>query len=75
MRVRVSLDTVADINEFVGAVTKVDANVTLTDKDRNFIVNGKSLLGAMYTAEWEQIWCESDKDIYSHIQKFVMLES
>ncbi len=70
MRIKIRLDTMSEINAFVGAMTKTSANVFLTDKDRNFIVSAKSMLGAVYSMEWEEVWCESDEDIYHVVSKF-----
>ncbi len=70
MRIKIHLDTMSDINAFVAAMTKTGANVFLTDKDRNFIVSAKSMLGAVYSMEWEEVWCESDEDIYHVVSKF-----
>ena len=70
MRIKIRLETMSDINAFVGAMTKTTANVFLTDKDRNFIVSGKSMLGAVYSMEWDEVWCESDENIYHILSKF-----
>ena len=70
MRIKIRLDTMSEINAFVCAMTKPGANVFLTDKDRNFIVSAKSMLGAVYSMEWEEVWCESDEDIYHVVSKF-----
>ena len=64
----------ADVNKFVGIATKIKGKLTLTDGD-NFTVNGKSLLGAMYTFEWERIFCESENEIYLQIKDFIVEES
>ena len=74
MRYRIRLDTMAEVNRFVGLASKVNGKITLTDGD-NFSVNGKSLLGAMYTFEWDKIYCESDSEIYYLIKDFVVDES
>ena len=74
MRYRIRLDTMADVNRFVGIATKYDGKITLTDGD-NFSVNGKSLLGAMYTFEWDKIFCESENEIYLKIKDFIIDES
>ena len=55
MRYRIRLDTMADVNRFVGIATKIKGKLVLTDGD-NFTVNGKSLLGAMYTFDWDRIF-------------------
>lgn len=74
MRYRIRLDTMADVNRFVGIATKIKGSLVLTDGD-NFTVNGKSLLGAMYTFEWERIFCESENEIYLQIKDFIVDES
>ena len=70
MQVKVELDTMTDITEFVNIVSTVPAPVHLVSDD--FRVSGKSLLGAIYTMEWSEVWCECDVDIYSKIEKFVV---
>ena len=74
MRYKIRLDTMADINRFVGIATKHSGKISLTDGD-NFTVNGKSLLGAMYTFEWDHIYCESENEIYLKIKDFIIDES
>lgn len=74
MRYRIRLDTMQDVNRFIGIAGKVKGKVVLTDGD-DFSVNGKSLLGAMYTFEWERIYCESENEIYHLIKDFVVDES
>ncbi len=74
MRYRIRLDTMAEVNRFVGVASKIKGKVVLTDGD-DFSVNGKSLLGAMYTFEWDRIFCESDSEIYLQIKDFIVDES
>lgn len=66
---KIELVTMTDIAEFVQIVSAIDSSVKLVD-DTGFCVNGKSLLGAMLTTEWNSLYCISDDDIYSKIQKF-----
>ena len=47
MRVKINLDTMTDINDFVKIMAGYDGNVYLTDKDRAFVVSAKSMLGAI----------------------------
>lgn len=70
MKVRVELDTLSDVREFVKAATAVAAPVHLVSD--NLRVSAKSLLGAMYTMEWAEVWCECEEDIYNRIAKFVI---
>ena len=74
MRYKIRLDTMAEINRFVALAGKHKGKIVLTDGD-NFSVNGKSLLGAMYTFEWDQIFCESDTEIYHLIKDFIVGDS
>lgn len=71
MKVKVRLDTLADINGFVSAVNQLDIpDVYLTDGN-DFTVSAKSILGAMCTIEWNEVYCTCSKDIYYHIQQYV----
>ena len=71
MRNKIRLDTLSDIHEFVRIVN--NANVAVKVKDNaGHCVNAKSILGMMYSMEWDEIWCECDTDIYDSIKKFVL---
>ena len=71
MRVKIQLDTMKDINKFVAICSKIDAPVYITD-GAGLKVSAKSVLGVMYSMEFDNIWCESDKDIYSAIAGFTV---
>lgn len=71
MRVKINLDTMSDVQKFVAAVSKYDGKVVLTDAERNYMVSAKSILGAVYTLEWDEIWCETATDIFHMIDKFM----
>ena len=47
-----------------------DIRVVGHDHGQECSVNAKSLLGLLYSTTWNDIWCVSDNDIYSHISKF-----
>ena len=74
MRYRIRLDTMSDVNRFVKMATKNTGKITLSDGE-NFTVSGKSLLGAMYTMEWDQVFSESENEIYYEIKDFIVDES
>lgn len=71
-RNKIELVTTSDIMEFVRIATEETGDVKLIDGN-GFCVNGKSLLGAMATVEWKSLYCESDNDIYSKIEKFCVV--
>lgn len=74
MRYRIRLDTMSDVNKFVKIASKNSGKIMLSDGE-NFTVSGKSLLGAMYTMEWDQVFCESENEIYHLIKDFIVDES
>ncbi len=71
MKYKIELVTFKDINDFVKIAEKHDFKIKLTDGD-DFCVNAKSLMGAMATVEWDNLYCESEKDIYSEISKYII---
>lgn len=76
MRVRIILDTLTDVGQFVIAVhnaTGKEDKVWVTDGDGSRI-NAKSFLGLSAAREFNEIWCESEKDIYRAIYPFVATE-
>ncbi len=66
---KIELVTTADIMDFVNIVSKEEGSVKLTD-DTGFCVNGKSILGAVATVEWNSLYCVSENDIYGRIKKY-----
>lgn len=74
MHARINLVTQSDVIGFVAACTAVDAPIHLTDGN-NLRVSAKSLLGALYTLEWNEVYCDCDADIYSKISKYIKEES
>ena len=66
---KIELVTHTDIVEFVRIATEAKGEVKLIDGN-GFCVNGKSLLGAMATVEWKSLYCVTEDDVYSEIQKF-----
>lgn len=66
---KIELVTMTDIMEFVRQASLSDGVVKLID-DNGFCVNGKSLLGAMASVEWSELYCLSEEDIYERIERF-----
>lgn len=70
MKMKINLDTMKDAMAFVKAVATLEGNITLTDGS-GLRVNAKSTLGVIYSLEFNDLWVESEKDIYSHIYQFM----
>lgn len=71
MKVKIDLETMSDVTRFVAITSQVGVPVYLTSD--NFRVSAKSLLGALCSMEWDDVWCECEEDIYTKIEKFVVL--
>lgn len=74
MKVQIRLDTVTDIGNFVIAVTTAtDKNekVYVTNGDR-LCIDGKSFLGLIHAREFDELYCECEKDIYAKIMPFAV---
>lgn len=72
MKYKIILDTVSDVTTFVKNVsTEKDAKITVTDNS-GLRVNAKSLMGMLYALEFDELWCESDTEIYEKIRQFVV---
>lgn len=72
MKVKIRLDTLSQVHEFVRNIECLDAKIRICDNEGH-CVNGKSVIGMMYAlAEFEELWCTSDKDIYHAIYPFVV---
>ncbi len=70
MKNRIRLDTLSDCEKFVRIVEDEDVPVLLSNGDA-FLVSGKSLLGALASTEWNNLWCICEKDIYNKIKEFI----
>lgn len=71
MRVKIRLDTMSDIQSFVATTTAIPEKVSLEDNNGNRVC-AKSLLGAIYTMEWDEIYCYCDRDISGHLAKWII---
>lgn len=71
MRVRLRLDTMSDINGFVKTAASIQERVVLEDNEGNR-VSAKSLLGALYSLEWAEIYCSCEKDISGELLKWII---
>lgn len=73
MKNKIRIDTVQDVNRFVNITSQLGGKITITD-NAGLTVNAKSVLGALHAMEFEELWIESENDIYSAIEPFVVIE-
>ena len=72
MKAQIRLDTMRDVQDFVRIASALHGNIYITD-DAGLKVSAKSLLGALYALEFDELWCESEEDIYRNIQDFIII--
>ena len=76
MKVRIRLDTITEIGNFVLAVTTATSNtepVYVTDGKR-MCVNGKSFMGLVHAREFDVLYCECERDISRILYPFIPAE-
>ena len=71
MRVRIRLDTLSDVHKFVAEMNLVEEKVWLEDDEGN-CVSSKSLLGVLYSMEWDRIYCYCKTDISYKLMRWMV---
>ena len=74
MRSRIRLETLSDINKFINIVTPLPGKIVVKNSDEDFIVNAKSIFVMICAMNYDDLWLESENDIYSHIKDFIIEE-
>lgn len=70
IKVKIRLDTFSDATHFVEIASNLKGKIVITD-GAGLCVSAKSILGALHAMEFENLWCESETDIYNEIKEFV----
>lgn len=73
MRNRIRIDTVKQANELAAITTGLEGKITITD-GQGLTVNAKSVIGALHAMEFDELWLESENDIYMAIEPFIIVE-
>lgn len=71
MRQRIRLDTMSEIYKFVNVVSRIDYEVFLED-NTGYKVSARSLLGALCSMEWEEVYVHCEKDISGSILPWII---
>lgn len=72
MKNKIRIDTMQEVSKFIGIVSQLDGKITITD-NQGLCVNAKSVLGALHALEFTELWCESENDIYTAIEDFIVI--
>ena len=70
MKAKVNLDTGLAIRNFVEVCNRIPEKVFLVDSE-NFCVSAKSLLGAVATMDWSEVYVVCEKDIRASIMDYL----
>lgn len=71
MRQKVRFETTKDVQKFVEVVSRAECKVELED-NHGHRVSAFSILGALYSLEWDEIYCCCQQDIYAYIFPWVI---
>lgn len=71
-RAKIRLDTQTDVAEFVNIANTINEPVYLVD-NKECKVNGKSLMGCLYSLEFNELYVESDyQNLSNKFNKFLV---
>ena len=71
-RYKINLETTREAARLANIAEQLDMKVTLTD-GAGMRVNAKSVVGAIYTLEFNEIWLESPEEIpYMNFSEFIV---
>ena len=71
MKAKINIDTFSKINALVAVCSGIADKVNLVDGN-GYCVSAKSILGAVATMDWSEVFVECDRDIYMLIRDFVV---
>lgn len=70
---QVRLETLRDVASFVATINTVEYEVRLTTYDNKYTVSAKSMIGAIATVDWNDVWVISDNsDLYNLVRQWVI---
>lgn len=71
-KVKIRLETLTDINKFINIVTPLPGKIVIKNSNEDFVVNAKSIFVMVCALNYDDLWLESDTDIYNHIKDFLV---
>jgi hypothetical protein len=74
-RYRVRLETLADVRLFLDIVARNFNEfevLMLTTASGDYAVNAKSIMGVIYSLEWDNLYLISEKEIYHLFKDFII---
>lgn len=71
MRIKIRLDTASDAVKFSNIAAKLDGEIYILDGN-GLKASAKSVMGALYSLEFNEIWCESEHDYTTKFLDFII---
>ena len=71
-KVKIRLETLTDINKFINIVTPLPGKIVVKNSNEDFVVNAKSIFVMICALNYDDLWLESENDIYNHIKDFLV---
>ena len=72
---KIALDTMSDVSAFVAITTQYQEDLVVENDNQTFRVNAKSLMGMLYSTEWEgnvYLTCQTEPaGLYSALERYV----
>ena len=68
---KIRIDTYAEAQRLAAIASKFKDVITIADGN-GLRVNAKSALGALYAAEFSELWLESEKEHYYDFKDFIV---
>ncbi len=70
-RTKIVLDKMSDVNQFVETMSKLQDKVWLEDGE-GCRVSAQSLLGCLYSLEWNEIYAFCERDISAYLMPWMV---
>lgn len=70
MKAKINIDTMNKINSLVSICSRLDCKVDLIDGN-GYRVSAQSLIGAIATMDWSEVFVECERDIYAYVYEFL----
>lgn len=74
-RYKISLETLSDVKKFLNIVTDNFGEqdlLLLTTASGDFTVNAKSIIGVIYSLEWDNLYLISEKEAFDFFKDFII---
>ena len=67
---KIELNTMSDVRDFIEISSQYEG-LLLSDNDC-YTINASSIMGVIYSLEWNNLYLLSEEDVYSAFAKFII---